>query len=66
LKDTPAAVRARLKTGTLRDVDALAGYVRDVARREWVVVAIVNGPEGRRARAVLDAVAAWVAGNPPR
>lgn len=66
LKDTPAAVRARLKTGTLRDVDGIAGYVRDLARREWIVVAIVNGPEGRRARPVLDALVAWVAANPPR
>jgi D-alanyl-D-alanine carboxypeptidase/D-alanyl-D-alanine-endopeptidase (penicillin-binding protein 4) len=65
-KDTPAALRARLKTGTLRDVDAVAGYVRDIARREWIVVAIVNGPEGRRARPVLDALVSWVAANPPR
>jgi D-alanyl-D-alanine carboxypeptidase/D-alanyl-D-alanine-endopeptidase (penicillin-binding protein 4) len=66
LKDTPAAVHARLKTGTLRDVDAIAGYVRDTARRDWIVVAIVNGPEGRKARPVLDALVVWVAGNPVR
>jgi D-alanyl-D-alanine carboxypeptidase/D-alanyl-D-alanine-endopeptidase (penicillin-binding protein 4) len=66
LKDTPAAVHARLKTGTLRDVDAVAGYVRDTARRDWIVVAIINGPEGRKARPVLDALVVWVAGNPVR
>jgi len=60
-KGTPAEGRARMKTGTLRDVVALAGYVPDAAGRPWVVVAMVNDPRASAARATLDALVAWVA-----
>ena len=56
-----AAGNARLKTGTLRDVAALAGFVRDVHGRDWVVSAFVNDPQAARGRAVLDRLVAWVA-----
>jgi PBP4 family serine-type D-alanyl-D-alanine carboxypeptidase len=52
LKDSPAAGRARLKTGTLSNVVALAGYVPDAQGRQCVVVAMVNSRAGQqRARA---------------
>ena len=63
LKDSPAAERARMKTGTLRNVTALAGYVPDANGQLCVVVAMVNSEaagEGR-GRAVLDALVDWVA-----
>lgn len=63
LKDSAAAERARMKTGTLRNVTALAGYVPDANGQTCVVVAIVNSElagEGR-GRAVIDAVVDWVA-----
>ena len=58
----PAAGRARLKTGTLRDAVGLAGYVPDASGRIWVVVALVNDPQAAaRGRPVLDALVDWVA-----
>ena len=68
LQDSPAAGRARLKTGSIRNVVALAGYVPDAGGTPCVFVAFVNSEragEGR-GRAVLDALVDWVArsGNP--
>jgi D-alanyl-D-alanine carboxypeptidase/D-alanyl-D-alanine-endopeptidase (penicillin-binding protein 4) len=55
-----AAGRAHLKTGSLRDVAALAGVVHTGAGRRVVVVGIINHPvaQGIAVRAVLDAVLA--------
>ena len=64
MKDGPAAGRARLKTGTLRDAVGLAGFVPDAAGRPWVFVALLNHPEASaKGRPVLDALAEWVAGQ---
>ena len=63
LNGSPAAGRARLKTGTLRNVVAVAGYVPDAAGVQHVVVAMVNDElagDGR-GRAVVDALVDWVA-----
>ena len=65
LVGTTAAARARMKTGTLRDTTAVAGYVRDVADKTWVVVAIINDPNAAKARPVLDALIEWVASGSP-
>jgi D-alanyl-D-alanine carboxypeptidase/D-alanyl-D-alanine-endopeptidase (penicillin-binding protein 4) len=62
LGGSPAAGRARLKTGTLRNVVAVAGYVPDASGVQNVVVAMVNDDlagEGR-GRAVVDALVDWV------
>lgn len=63
LPDSPAAMRARMKTGTLRDVVALAGYVPDAAGQMCVVVAMINSDEVKdgKGRAALDALVDWVA-----
>lgn len=62
MKDGPAAGRARLKTGTLRDAVGLAGFVPDAAGRPWVFVALLNHPQAAaKGRPVLDALAEWVA-----
>ncbi|HET9977766.1 MAG TPA: D-alanyl-D-alanine carboxypeptidase/D-alanyl-D-alanine-endopeptidase [Burkholderiaceae bacterium] len=61
LKDTPAEGWARLKTGTLKNVTALAGTVRDTRGDAWVVVAIVNHDEAAKGRPALDALIEWVA-----
>ncbi len=65
LKGTPAEGNARLKTGTLRDVAALAGYVRDIRGQDWAVTAFVNDPQADKGRAVLDALVRWVAEGGP-
>lgn len=62
LRGTPAAVSSRLKTGTLRNVTALAGQVTDAQGATWVLAAVINAEEApRRGRAALDALVAWVA-----
>ncbi len=59
----PATGQARLKTGLLRDVSGLAGYVRDPQGRLWVLVALLNHPNAAAARPALDALVDWVAGG---
>lgn len=66
LKDTPAEGWARLKTGTLKNVTALAGTVRDVRGADWVLVAIVNHESAAQARPALDALVEWVADGSAR
>ena len=63
LKDSAAARRARIKTGTLRDVSAVAGYVEDSKGTSHVVVAMINHELANRrvARPILDALLDWVA-----
>ena len=55
LKDSPAAGWARLKTGTLRNVVTLAGYVQDPQGRPWAVALMLNHEQAGAARPVLDA-----------
>jgi D-alanyl-D-alanine carboxypeptidase/D-alanyl-D-alanine-endopeptidase (penicillin-binding protein 4) len=51
--------RAHIKTGSLRDVSAVAGYVRTDAGRRCVVVGIINHPNANAARPALDALIEW-------
>jgi D-alanyl-D-alanine carboxypeptidase/D-alanyl-D-alanine-endopeptidase (penicillin-binding protein 4) len=70
LHGSPAAGRARMKTGTLSNVVALAGYVPDASGKPLVVVAMVNSnlAGNGRGRAVLDTLIDWVTrlGGPPQ
>jgi D-alanyl-D-alanine carboxypeptidase/D-alanyl-D-alanine-endopeptidase (penicillin-binding protein 4) len=63
LKNSPAAGHARLKTGSLHDVAAVAGYVPDASGKLCVVVGMVNTDlvAHGKGRAVLDALVDWVA-----
>ena len=54
-----AAGRAHLKTGSLRDVVAVAGYLLAPDGRRYVLVAIVNHPRAAAARPALDALVEW-------
>ena len=56
LRQSPAAGWARLKTGTLRNVAALAGYVRDAEGRPWAVAMMINHERASTARPALDAL----------
>jgi D-alanyl-D-alanine carboxypeptidase/D-alanyl-D-alanine-endopeptidase (penicillin-binding protein 4) len=51
--------RAHLKTGSLRDVNAVAGYVLSDSGRRYVLVAIVNHAQAGAARPALDALVQW-------
>lgn len=61
LKDSPARGWARLKTGTLRNVVALAGYVNDAQGRPWAVAMMINHERAGRSRAALDALVDHIA-----
>lgn len=51
--------RAHLKTGSLRDVAAVAGYVLAAPGRRMVLVAVINHPNANAARPALDALVQW-------
>jgi D-alanyl-D-alanine carboxypeptidase/D-alanyl-D-alanine-endopeptidase (penicillin-binding protein 4) len=55
---------AHIKTGSLKDVRALAGYVLDAQGRQMVVVCIINHPNAELGRAAQDALLEWVFGRP--
>lgn len=63
LKSSPAAELGRIKTGSLRDVVSVAGYMPDASGQQHVVVAMINHPRAIAAggRAILDALLDWVA-----
>jgi len=64
LKNGPAWQRARLKTGTLRDVTALAGYVWDRHNQPWIFVGFVNSPQAvAKGRPLLDRWVQQLAGR---
>lgn len=60
MRDGWAKGQAFLKTGTLSDTRALAGYVRGRSGTVYAVTAIVNHPDAARARPALDAFISWV------
>jgi D-alanyl-D-alanine carboxypeptidase/D-alanyl-D-alanine-endopeptidase (penicillin-binding protein 4) len=63
LRTGPATARARIKTGTLKDVVAIAGFVPDANNQPCLVVGMINSEQAGRGagRAVLDALIDWVA-----
>lgn len=65
LKDSAAAARARIKTGTLTGVVAVAGYVQDANGEECIVVAIVNHERAGNGvgRGIVDALVDWTANS---
>lgn len=56
-----AMSQAFLKTGTLSDTRALAGYVRARSGRVYAVTLIVTDPQAARGTPALDALVEWVA-----
>ena len=62
LRESTAAQRARLKTGSLKNVVALAGYVPDGTNQLCVVAAFINHPlaTSKLAQPILDALVDWV------
>jgi D-alanyl-D-alanine carboxypeptidase/D-alanyl-D-alanine-endopeptidase (penicillin-binding protein 4) len=61
--DSPAAGRAHLKSGTLRDVSALAGYVHTLHGTRASVVMLVNHAHARRSEPAQRALLEWVLAN---
>ncbi|MEP6790079.1 MAG: D-alanyl-D-alanine carboxypeptidase, partial [Ramlibacter sp.] len=52
---------AHLKTGSLRDVAGVAGFVHGDSGRRYVLVAIANHPNAAGARPAIDALVEWAA-----
>ncbi len=50
---------AHLKTGSLRDVAGVAGYVLGASGKRYVLVAVINHPNANAARPALDALVQW-------
>lgn len=55
-----AAGHAHLKTGSLKDVKSLAGYVRDKNGQNWVVVFMINHANAGRGTEAQDALIEWL------
>jgi D-alanyl-D-alanine carboxypeptidase/D-alanyl-D-alanine-endopeptidase (penicillin-binding protein 4) len=53
-----------LKTGSLRDVAGIAGYVDSASGKRLILVAILNHPNANAARPALDALVDWTAQQP--
>jgi serine-type D-Ala-D-Ala carboxypeptidase/endopeptidase (penicillin-binding protein 4) len=60
LTNEPVNGNAHIKTGTLRDVRAIAGYVASADGNSYVVVSLINDPRAEAARAAHDSLLEWV------
>lgn len=60
LRGTLVAGKAHMKTGTLNEVAAIAGYILDHKERRIAVVFLVNHPHAASARSAMDALIRWV------
>jgi len=60
LIDDGVAGRAHVKTGSLQDVRAIAGYVLAASGKRYVVVCIINHPNAPAGQAAEDALLQWV------
>ena len=63
MRTGPASGRAFMKTGTLSDTRALAGYVLGHSGKVYAVALMVNHPQAARATPALDALVEWLAKN---
>jgi len=59
------AGRAHLKTGSLRDVAAVAGYVLSNGGRRYVLAAVIEHANASAARPALDALVQWLIDDAP-
>lgn len=53
--------QAFMKTGSLRDVAAVAGYANGASGARYIVVGIINHPNAGAGRPALDALIQWAA-----
>jgi serine-type D-Ala-D-Ala carboxypeptidase/endopeptidase (penicillin-binding protein 4) len=62
--NSAAIGQAQLKTGTLKDVSAIAGYANAQNGQRYSLVGIINHPNAPAARPALDALVEWVIKSP--
>jgi D-alanyl-D-alanine carboxypeptidase/D-alanyl-D-alanine-endopeptidase (penicillin-binding protein 4) len=63
LRRHPVAGNAFIKTGTLRDVRAIAGFVTAASGERYAVALLINGPRAEGAGKAQDALRQWVYQN---
>ncbi|MFC5472692.1 D-alanyl-D-alanine carboxypeptidase/D-alanyl-D-alanine-endopeptidase [Paraherbaspirillum soli] len=63
LKSQTVAGQAHVKTGTLNDVRAIAGYVLAASGKYYAVVCLINHANAPRGQAAQDALLQWVYEN---
>jgi serine-type D-Ala-D-Ala carboxypeptidase/endopeptidase (penicillin-binding protein 4) len=65
-KNTPLSEQARLKTGTLKDVVALAGFVQNPLGEPRIVIVMLNHERAASnvGRPIVDAIAQWASQLP--
>ena len=56
---SPVIGHAWLKTGSLRDVASVAGYVQGQSGQRYTLVAVLHHPNAHQARAALDQLLEW-------
>lgn len=61
LRDEETRGVAHLKTGTLRDSRALAGYVLGASGKRYIIVSMANGEQSVGVRPFHDALITWLA-----
>jgi D-alanyl-D-alanine carboxypeptidase/D-alanyl-D-alanine-endopeptidase (penicillin-binding protein 4) len=61
MRDDEVRGMAHLKTGSLRDTRALAGYVLGASGKRYILVSLVNDERAAAVRAFDDALVAWLA-----
>jgi D-alanyl-D-alanine carboxypeptidase/D-alanyl-D-alanine-endopeptidase (penicillin-binding protein 4) len=64
MKRSKAQASAHLKTGSLRDVAGVAGYVDTASGKRLVVVAVLHHANANAARPALDAMIDWAGKQP--
>jgi len=60
LRDDEARGMAHLKTGTLRDTRAMAGYVQGVSGKRYLMVSFAEGERSWAVRSFDDALVRWL------
>lgn len=65
LKRSKAQSVAHLKTGSLRDVAGIAGYVDAANGKRLILVAVLNHANAQAARGALDLLVDWTASQKP-
>lgn len=63
LRDDEIAGKAHVKTGAIKDVRAVAGYVLAKSGKRYLVVCLVNHPEAWRAREMMNHLLSWAYAN---
>jgi len=65
LKRSKSQSIAHLKTGSLRDVAGIAGYVDGANGKRLILVAVLNHANAQAARSALDLLVDWTASQKP-